>query len=205
MNLNIITPVSRPENLPTIASSVFDPLPRDIQLTWWLILDTVKLPLQFNYPKTKVLQCDSRGRSITGNIQRNYGLSAIRLQESTTFNPDKSYVVFLDDDTIMHPDYYGILIETLDNKYSHAMVGNSQRADGATTLFGRPENMRVGRVDTGMITLPFAMVKDNRWDPMDYCADGAFIKQVYVSNKDKFKFPDKVTSFYNYLRPESYS
>ena len=140
----------------------------------------------------------TNGTGVSGNPQRNVALDIISYAYNN--NDDNNYVYFLDDDTILHPRYLQTIIRTIKHNPGKAIITDQINKDSSIRLTASPDNMKVCHIDTAQYTLPVSMIKNHRWSPFDYCADGHFIEGIYQENKDKFIFINEPLCFYNYLR-----
>ena len=139
--------------------------------------------------------------SISGNSQRNYGLSMI--SEPTS-------VYFLDDDNIIHPELYTLLpfikrgsIYTFNQKRPHTIFPYKSVLKG--------NYISRYHIDTAMFIVDSAIIKDKgiQWKKNAYNADGIFIEDCYralvneVSQNgentmdDRWIFIDKIMANYN--------
>jgi predicted O-methyltransferase YrrM len=181
INLTIITPSCRPNNLIKLRES----LNFNYIKEWIIVYDSSKVfqnPNLFtgeNNPKIKELFHTSEGKS--GNPQRNFGLDNI--------TDDNTYVYFLDDDNYFHPDLYKLLNIMDDHKIYTFNCKN--RLNG--------NNIKVCEIDSAMFLIDFRLCKNIRWLNDNYCADGLYITDCYNQNKDKWIYTDNDLCYYNYL------
>ena len=188
-NLNkvtIITPCIRPNNLLVIKESIdFD------YLNEWIIVYDKKhvseLPNLFEKNK-KIKEYIFEGDGIQGNSQRNFALEQI-----TEHN---TYLYFLDDDNIIHDNFYNLLdiiepgkIYTFDQKrpinvfpYVEHLYGNK---------------IEIGNIDSAMFLIDYNLCKGTRWITDKYDADGYFIKECYENNKNNWIYVNKILAYYN--------
>ena len=98
MRITIITSCSRPENL----SLLFESIKFDFVEKWIIIYDTSKGNkynwMYKNNPKILEAECPDEG--VFGNAQKNFGLKFVK----------GGQVYFLDDDNIMHPNFWNIIL-----------------------------------------------------------------------------------------------
>ena len=178
--LTIITPCSRPENLPKLFNSInFDKIDK-----WIIVYDTSKNrnynKIFLNYPKISEYEKDG---GISGNPQRNYAIDLI----------NDGWVYFLDDDNIIHPDFWSVL-DNLDENYYYTF--DMQRSDGVF----KGKYIKINWIDTAMYLLHRKHIGDIRWKNELYNADGHFICEVFNNYKNGHKYIEKTCSYYNYLR-----
>jgi hypothetical protein len=183
--LTIITPCSRPENLPYIYDSInFDKIEK-----WIIIYDTTKCINQNKLYETnsKILEVKCK-KSMTGNPQRNYGMRLV----------DDGFMYFLDDDNIIHPNFWNI-IESLDDNNFYTF--HQLRDNKEVVLPGN--NIMVGYIDTAMFIVHKKHTKNIYWKHIKNCADGFFICDVNKNHEACHIYIDSVGCYYNYLhKPE---
>lgn len=190
MKITFITPCSRPENINSVHTSIFDSAPKGLDTNLVVVIDADSVK-DFRSPDS-MFKTDFYVKSggISGNPQRNTGLDIIK----------NGYVAFLDDDNIMHHAFLERVESLLDSKYNKALVVNQAFKNGTVRLRTTPENIGIGHVDSAQVVLPRRFIGNIRWIPSAYVADGIFIKEVFDQQPDKFIFLDEAVSYYNYLR-----
>lgn len=176
--LAIVTPCSRPENLPEI----FETVRFDLIDTWYIVYDTrhAAFVKRYDHPQIVEMECGDEG--VSGNACRNRALDVI----------GEGMVYFLDDDNLVHPEFWKMSfapgrIHTFDMQYS----------DGRVLPGTRPV---VDGIDTAQCVVDVALVGPNRWVVTEYAADGMFINAVWEAHKDKWVYHPVVASHYNRLR-----
>ena len=165
MFFELVTPCIRPENLGQIAASI--PIPTG-QYRWWIVMDGVELPEDVRgiLPPEAIVLHHTYPRSVSGNAQRNHALDKMG-------DAVDHWVYFLDDDTVMHPDWWGwISAGSAADWISFGML----RPDGSlyTDGFARSK----GKTDTGNHLFHRALIGDRRWLLTAYDADGEFIESL---------------------------
>jgi hypothetical protein len=186
--LTIITPCIRPDNLIKIKESInFDYVNQ-----WLIIYDGTKIKgfpdcLETN---EKIKEYIYIGGGISGNPQRNFALDLIETTDT--------YLYFLDDDNIVHPDLYDLLdsIE-LGKIYTFNQNRPVNVYPYKEVLSG--DNVEIFNIDTAMVLIDFNICNDIRWKIDKYNADGHYIKECYERNKDSWIFVNKTMAFYNKL------
>lgn len=164
--LTIITPCSRPQNLPAMAESI-KPGRSMFDVIWLIVFDNK--------------ECTE---SVVGNYQRNCALEAIT----------DGWVYFLDDDTIIHPEFFAELA-----KVNSRAVAFEQNL-GTWVRKAAPSEMRCCHVDMGQVVIRREVIGDIRFALGVYEADGKFIQAVYENNPEAWSFIDKPLCHYNKLR-----
>jgi len=189
MGIVIITPSYRPKNLQKIVKTI----DFDYVCLWVIVYDQTKIkknPQQFKeHPQIVELIHTSPG--ISGNPQRNFGLDFVEFNLLT----EQTYIYFLDDDNIVHPNLFKRLSTLKVNKiYSFNQLGpqNGTKCLKGTTLQNRC-------IDTAMVLFDSKLCQGERWQIEKYDADGIFIENIYKKNKEKHIYIDEDLSYYNKL------
>lgn len=210
MDVFIITPLSRPENFFKLLDSIRNDAKPYVNAYWVIVADfeedfTDRMPEpdaeKFKneilpyliYNKISISLVPSEHLGISGNPQRNHGLDLIS-------GSADSYVYFLDDDNLIHPQLFKVISEYFTKEPGKAFVVNQVFKNGKRRLQASPNNIRVGGIDTAQVVLPVKLIGNTRWQNHNYCADGEFIGEIYRNNPDKFLFLNLDISYYNYLR-----
>ncbi|MGE4568034.1 MAG: glycosyltransferase family A protein [Bacteroidales bacterium] len=185
--INIITPCARPENLHKIAESIN--IPRRM-FRWIVVIDADRPATLPDLPKkAEVYYFKDNSRS--GNGQRNFALNLITRE--TPANGFDNFVYFLDDDTLMHPDFYNA-VNGVKSDFIHF---DQQFPDGSHRIGG---TVKVNQVDSGNALVALSLIGSTRWRSDLYNADGFFLQALF----EKAKAPvylKKHLSTYNALRP----
>ena len=184
--ITIITPSIRPQNLYKIKDSInFDYVNE-----WIIVYDKKHLPNQHLFQDDKIKEYEFLGTGIVGNCQKNYGLTKI----SNT----NTYVYFLDDDNIIHPDLYKLLDTLEDNKiYTFNQKRPADVFPYKELLLGN--KIEIGKIDTAMFLVDYNLCKNIKLMKDKYMSDGIFIVECYSENRDKWIYIDKLMAYYNYL------
>lgn len=195
---NIVTPVSRPENLSALYLSVAEQGQEFWnRIIWWLVYDGVPIVEKSLNPtgskeefEVKSIYTKIPG-SVSGNAQRNIAIDNIQ---------NDSWIWFLDDDNIMYPNFLKT-IEAQINSDSNikGLIFNQLNKDKTLRLKASPENTKVNHIDTAQFIINKNII-DNEFQIDLYNADGLFIEDTYNQHRDKFKFIDEPLCYYNYLR-----
>ena len=111
--------------------------------------------------------------------------------------------MFVDDDSILHPEYYDGISYIIKNFPFGKIFITSQQVDGRdfTGLDIRaasPENTRYQGVDIAQITFDCSVFKHYNFTG-HHSADGFLIEKIYKEQPDWFIWDNKVLSYYNYL------
>jgi hypothetical protein len=182
--IHIVTPCSRPENLPALYSSIVANL-YEADVKWWIVFDAEAVPAEIDNAPFMELHAILGG--VAGHKQRNYALD--RIQDG--------YVYQLDDDNIIHSNFPSIFNYCATEKKS-AIFGQNL-GDGRVRVNDRT-NIRQTHIDQGQFLVRREHIADTRYVETDYCADGLFIEQIYHKQPDNFLIFNQVASYYNFLR-----
>ena len=225
--LAIITPCSRPWNLDRIRESIcFDD---DVLHAWIIVHDTdaaASFKPHFSPPSPKIVEVAaptraSEGHVGGGNHQRNVGLDLLLSPTPDgEVKPFDGLVYFLDDDNIVHPNFWAVLLPRMREDvrvrmYSFDQVMWSSSADAAsstktqTRLRLRGDNVRVFAIDTAQCVVHSRLILaagDLRWDTSRLEADGIFFQTIArdvcaARNQHKYFDDGVVGCYYNFLRP----
>jgi glycosyltransferase involved in cell wall biosynthesis len=187
--ITIITPSIRPENLSQIKDSInFD------YINEWIIVYDENIikenPYLFKNESKITEYLHKNEKSTAGNSQRNFALSNIKNKDT--------YIYFLDDDNIMHPEIYNLFDCLEDNKiYSFNQKRPANIFPFKDVLKGN--NIEVYKIDSAMFLIDYNLCKNIEWSIEKYNADGLYIVDCYNSNKDAWIFINNILAYYNIL------
>jgi len=197
--ITIITPCIRPQNLYKIRDSInFDYInewiivydENIINKNPYLFINDINNINDMNNINDKIKEYLHKGNGIAGNSQRNYALDNI-INTNT-------YVYFLDDDNIIHPELYNLLdviennkIYTFDQKRHIDVFPFKEYLNG--------NEIEIFNIDTAMFLIDYNLCKNIRWNLHKYHSDGIFIMNCYSENRDKWIYLNKLMSYYNYI------
>ena len=117
-----------------------------------------------------------------GNAQRNFALNNITNKNT--------YIYYLDDDNIIHPNLYKLLNIIDDNKI--------YTFDQESRIKGN--NIQINHIDTAMILIDFNLCQNIRWELNYYNSDGLYITECYNLNKNNHIYVANDLCYYNKLR-----
>ena len=157
--LTIITPAYR---LDLLNKKVRDSIRFEHVSEWIIVYDGTKIAEDFrmfpNEPKIK--EYVFRGEGISGNPQRNYALTKV--------SDEDTFLYYLDDDNIIHPNLYNLLqIATKGTMYAFDQDSDRKAHDVAAGL------------DTAMMLVYCGACKGIWWRPELYGADGIYTAECY--------------------------
>jgi len=184
--ITIITPSCRPENLRKIKESI----PMSWVDKWFIVYDGKRVqenPHQFSAECDKIEEYVYSGEGQSGNPQRNYALDLLSARQTSA----APYLYFLDDDNQFHPHLV---------KWLPFLQG------GETIVYSFDQYNRIPgntialyNIDTAMVLLPYSLVKDERWIPELYNADGHYIIKCFSLTPDHWIYLQNDLCFYNSL------
>lgn len=185
--MTIITPCTRPNNLLKCYQSIdFD------YVDEWLIVYDGAHEMNFEF-----IQFDDHNDKIKqliyydpvscfGNAQRNHALRIVKNQNT--------FIYFLDDDNLMHPELKELLEIADENRiytFDIELHGSEIRKGDAPF---------VNQIDSLQILVDYRIIKNKKWIPYLYNADGYFIESVVKENEDKWIYVNNVLSFHNKIK-----
>ena len=158
---------------------------------WIIVYDGKKIkenPHMFSSEKIKEYVYSGDGCS--GNPQRNFALDHVQ-------NPD-TYIYFLDDDNLVHPDLYTIINTLEDNKI---YTFNQDRPEDIFPFTNnlKGNKIKLQTIDSAMFLVDFKLCKNIRWNTYKYFSDGIYITEIYSQHKNKWVYIDQTLSYYNKL------
>lgn len=198
VTLNVLTRCTRLHNLLRIKQSVF---PSPFNIVWHLIFDTTTLK-DIDAELLHELQNDNTKLHFVKGDGTDYLYPQLS-QIISTF--DDGFVCILDDDNIIHPDFYNELntaIQSNPTKLGFVFeqyVGGNDFTGLEIRKVG-PEHMKLRHIDSAQYVLHTSLYKLRTYEG-GYDADGRFIEPLYNQAADNFHFIHKVLCFYNYLTP----
>lgn len=188
MKLTIVTPCSRPHNLPSMLPGIEAAAHCLGEVDWRIVFDpSVCQPVDM--PGAKMEVVDVPG-SRFGNGQRNAALDKI----------NDGWIYFLDDDNLMHPDFCAGLIRAMRDEPSKLAFAFHQQVEPHNVRRAYPDEMRVNHIDIGQICIKRDLIGACRFQPHPYNADGQFIEVLYNTAPHAWGFIDRVMANYNALR-----
>lgn len=185
ITLNVMTPLSRPINIPRIYSSLWHSF-SDLRLRWIVVADAdepvdVLGRIDCANPLIEVVSDNFKQRS-TGHAQRNYALDKLTVS---------GWCCWIDDDNVMHPAFLWEFTKYADAGWKGLIVGQ-RRGEGYVS-----PNLK--HIDTGQITVHTDLIGDTRWG-LHYTADGDFIREVFEKEPSEFIIVDEELSYHNRVR-----
>jgi hypothetical protein len=184
--IHVITPCTRPTNLVALRQSIPD------ECTWTIVLDesvarhsVLDLP---SLPDLKATVYLSPHTGYSGNPNRNFALDRMQFDEL-------DWIYILDDDNIIHPEWYGRVKDLHDPVLN--MVGWGQVWKNGTPRLAPTQQPRVGHVDSASYMVRGRVMKNLRYS-MEYVADGLLAEEVFTMGG--YLCLNEYLAYYNWLR-----
>jgi len=203
-NLNIITRCTRPNNLVTVRDSVFSNLNENINVTWHVVFDTAPL---------KDIDAELLSTLSNESTKLHFvkaGDGGLLYPQTTElmrgFENRNEWFYFLDDDNILHEDFYQHTSNFLGEEGIEMHIV-SQWVNGRdfTRLDIReatPENTGFQKTDIAQIIFKRSLLDTFEFGS-SYAADGHFIQAVYDSGSNVINWHNIVLSHYNFLEKQA--
>ena len=201
MKLNIITRCTRLNYIRDVMSSIFNQSHNEIDVKWWLVFDIRNLKeIDTQFLKdVSDINCDV---SYYIGDEGDFGHQLIN---KTIDKIDSGWIYVLDDDNLLHENFYQRLVEIIKENPRKRAIVFSQKVDGKDfsgldIRIGSPENCKVSHIDMAQFVVRRDLFGDSyRILPMMYVADGLMIEKMFNENKNDFYFIDEVLCYYNKL------
>lgn len=200
MEINLVTAVSRPENLPRLARSISLSMSRSkmFKVNWIIVVDDVAIPSpdieakirEGRFQLKKIVH--TGGRCQYGIDQKNLGMDSIK----------DGYYHCIDDDNIVHPEFFaGIERAMTANPGKKAFVFGQQRWDVIKNLAASPNRMEYGKVDNSMFLVHSSVIGNHRYDlTRSGREDFHFFRKLYDLHTEQFVFLSDTLAYYNFIR-----
>lgn len=211
MILNIITPLTRPDNLPAILNSIKN-IPATVHVYWWIVVDHTLVP---EYRNIVDIVSDRPAENIDVIFLPNlnplnvagHGSRNIVLEILEHDNKSDEWVYNLDDDNVIHPKFCQFLqsltqSEVMIPNIKDVLIFGQAFPDGKPRLYAHENYVKVGHIDTAMFLIRVSAIKGVRFPNDNYCGDGLFMEQV-VSTPQRIQCYQSVFCWYNALDNES--
>ena len=192
MQFHVVTRCSRVSNLLTLLDTVYS---SGVSVSWHIVFDTKHVR---DIEVSLLARLYEVGAHLYFREGDGWGLS--NLNDILKALPE-GYVSHLDDDNLIHPDYYTKLTKAIKKNPKKKVFCYGQLVDIGTG-FNRdasPGNTVVGGIDLAQYTVHTDVYKTMSYGS-GYTADGEFIEAYHKSNPEEFVFINEVISYYNYLQ-----
>ncbi len=197
-NLYLITPCSRIKNLYKIKKTInFE------QINKWIIVydsNNINKKRKLFSNNENIIEFFFKDKSsVSGNSQRNFALKYLNQKKDKNF-----YIYFLDDDNILHKNFYKIiknlnkrkLIYTFDQLRKQKIFINN-KFQYIKILKGN--TVKTGYIDIAMFLPNFSLINKIRWKKNKYTADGDYIVNCIKGNNNKHKYIPIIGCHYNFI------
>jgi hypothetical protein len=190
--VNILTAVSRPENLHQIHASIVTSLgscPIDV---CWIIIYAVgpHEPIIFPSSSFEIERHFFGAPNRLGILQKNYGIEQIR----------DGWYYCLDDDNIIHPEFFTEIARAMkDHPSARAFAFGQKRWDQWGTLLASRETMEPNKIDNAMFVARRDLIGTHRYEQAG-CEDYLFYRKLFDEYPGDFVFLDQILAYYNFLR-----
>ena len=195
--MHILTRCTRPQNLLTIQKTVF---PSPIVVIWHIIFDTTTLKDIDAELLNKLQNGSTRFHFVKGD-----GTDYLYPQLSDIIDGlfESAYIVILDDDNVIHPDFYNVIkseIEANPDKEAFVFEQFVDKKDftGLEVRNVGPEHMKLRHIDSAQYVIRQSLYTKGRYEG-GYCGDGVFIENLYKNHSGKFHFIHQQLCYYNRL------
>jgi hypothetical protein len=193
MTLNIITACSRPQNLEVIQRSI----PTGKEVNWIICHDATQDTRPAVFPGELFIWEDWHKGGIYGTSQRNHILGL--LEDPLALD---TWLLFLDDDTVLHPEFMRGLRELMSAHPDKKGFIFAQDIGGGRVRTVHAGNVKRNWIDMGQFVINIELVCGERFE-QKYEADGIFIEHIYERAAERFTITNRVMSYYNFLRRET--
>lgn len=200
---HIITRCTRLQNLLQIKENVYN-CSENIEINWHLIFDVG--PLKDIDAELLANLSDNKNTNIHFVKGTKNGLLYPEVSELIS-KIKEGWIYLLDDDNILHEDFYKETLKSINNNKDKSVHIFSQKVDkkdftGLDIRVAKPENTKWQGIDIAQMLIK-REIFDNFKFEANYSADGFFIEKVYAAHPNKFIWIKKILSYYNYLEKES--
>lgn len=196
--LHVVTPCIRPDNVPAMIDSLIGSLGDSrVFLRWWIIFDLpyekMPSPSLWGYaPFVRPLRYYTAIDGVYwGGPQRSHALDLIRT----------GYVTFVDDDTLIHPDYFRYVLPHFHQNAGGVLYGQELKRE---FWDGRPNGFKwfdprdpLCDFEHSQMTVRRDVIGSVRYEGTHDC-DKRFARAVY--KPDVFRILAHTLSYYNWLR-----
>lgn len=179
----IVTPSRRPFNLEFISKTI----PQECE--WVVVLDkTVKN----EHAVENATVINSQDTGLWGNPNRNIGLEYIK----NNLNPsDNDWFYILDDDNILHPDWWNNIQPYLNS--TDAIITWGQIWSTGEPRVEPTNEPKIAKIDTSQYMVRWSVAKNLRFENI-YEADGIYAEEA--SKQGKVLMLNEYLGYYNFLR-----
>jgi len=199
VTLNIITRCTRTTKIREIFQSI-DTKNNLFSVKWFVIFDLtslIEIPtdiLSFLKDKSEIRFYDSNPEDF-GHDMINKTLDEI----------DNGLVYVLDDDNILHSNFFNLVSDWISNNFDKDGLIFSQKI-GGIDFTGQDireadvDNVKVSKIDMAQFCLKRELIGDIRIPTGQYVGDGIFIQNIFESHSERFIISNQIGCYYNYFK-----
>lgn len=163
--ITIITPCSREENLPLLYDSIVSPTTINTKVEWIIVQDLERSTLRPLFPTQRWIKLLNIDGGVAGKRQINHALDILAKEGK------KSWIYVLDDDNLLHPDFYRIIEQAFSTfPDARAFTFSQELPDGSVRC---GNEIQVCHIDQAQYLIHTDLIKDKRYI-QQYEADGFF-------------------------------
>lgn len=194
---HIITRCTRQENLEIIFENIFD---NWYDITWHVIFDCYRIK---NLDAERIFKIQHKKVKLyyTYSDKDDY----LYPQCHKVFDEiSEGYVLFIDDDNLVHPEYFKEITKVINDDYKIYVVDQyvgGKDFTGLEVRIASKDNNKLKGVDIGQLTFHISVFKKYRFKE-GYQADGFLIEDIMLENPQWFYYINKTLSYYNYIIPK---
>lgn len=199
MKFNIITRCSRINNLEIISRTIFKD---GFNIDWHIIFDTNSLK---DIPADLLKRLQNKNTFF--HFAESNGTDYLYPQAgelASTFN--EGYIVLVDDDNIVHENFYERVSKSMDEDnpviYVINQIVDGKDFTGLDIREAKQQNMKYQGVDAAQLIFHHSFFKKYEFDG-HYAGDGLLIDKIIATNPSCFVFIRENLCYYNYLEGKS--
>lgn len=199
MKFNIITRCSRINNLEIISRTIFKD---GFNIDWHIIFDTNSLK---DIPADLLKRLQNKNTFF--HFAESNGNDYLYPQAgelASTFN--EGYIVLVDDDNIVHKDFYERVSNSMDEDnpviYVINQIVDGRDFTGLDIREAKQQNMKYQGVDAAQLIFHHSFFKKYKFDG-HYAGDGLLIDKIIATDPSCFVFIRENLCYYNYLESKS--
>jgi hypothetical protein len=182
--LNIITAVSRPQNLPLLEKNINKHI-RSFTVRWYCMYDD-RFPINKSI-SAYMQKVVSPGKDCSGAPQKNAALDVIV----------QGLCYFLDDDNLIHEDLDLVLLKTTIYINNYFYIFSQKRPK--RVLEADPTNIKFNSIDIGQLFFKRELIGNLRLRTNCYVSDWYWIESIWKQHGEKFYFDKRILTLYNAL------
>lgn len=196
MKINVITRCTRLGNIERVKESVFSNLTEKTEIEWHIVFDTAALK---DIDAELLNRLDDKNTKLHFMKGDGWGLS----QLNGLIKQLDGWIYHVDDDNIVHPNFYEKIEKEIENNKNTKVLIVSQYVGGKDfsrldIREAKPENVAVSKIDLAQWLIHSSLHVNYEYGS-GYVADGQFISNLYDKESKYFTFIPEVLCHYNFL------